>query len=122
MPFQISTDLFEYAATEAFRLLPAELTAPLDNVQIFVEDRYDPAPWEHPDTQLFGYYDGFALTERGRDEAGQLPDRIVLFKETFEHECNGWPEVVKELRITLVHEIGHHLGIGEERLHELGWG
>lgn len=119
---QIAADTFELAAAEVLRLLPAELTAPLDNVRIFVEERYEPAPGEPPGTELFGYYDGFALTERGRDEAGQLPDRIVLFRSTFEHACDDWADVVKELRITLVHEIGHHLGLDEARLHELGWG
>jgi predicted Zn-dependent protease with MMP-like domain len=118
----MSADRFEFAASEVFRLLPAELTDPLDNVQIFVEERYEPGPGEAPDTQLFGYYDGYALTERGRDEVGQLPDRIVLFKETFEDECSDWAGVIKELRITLVHEIGHHLGLDEKRLHELGLG
>lgn len=122
MSFKVSQDAFHLAATEAFKLLPAQLVAPLDNVQIFVEQRYEPLPHEHPDTQLFGYYDGVALTERGGDEMGRLPDRIVLFQETFEAECNDWAGIVRELRITLVHEIAHHLGLSEERIHELGWG
>ena len=122
MPFRVSADAFHLAATEVFRLLPQELTAPLDNVTIFVEPRYEPLPWEEPDTQLFGYYDGVSLPERGAESAGLLPDRIVLFQETFEEECEDWSGIVKELRITLVHEIAHHLGVSEERLHELGWG
>lgn len=122
MPFPVSTDTFELAATEVLRLLPAELTAPLQNVSIFVEERYEPGPDEDPATQLFGYYDGVALTERGEDEMGRLPDRIVLFKETFEQACSDWREIVAELRITLVHEIAHHVGLDERRVHELGWG
>ncbi|WP_394160406.1 metallopeptidase family protein [Galactobacter valiniphilus] len=122
MPFRVSADAFHLAATEAFKLLPRELLEPLDNVQIFVEPFYEPLPHEHPDTQLFGYYDGVALTERGIDEIGRLPDRIVLFQETFEEECEDWAGIVRELRITLVHEIAHHLGLSEERIHELGWG
>lgn len=122
MPFRVSSDAFHLAATEAYKLLPPALLAPLDNVTIFVEERYEPLPHEHPDTQLFGYYDGVALTERGVDEFGRLPDRIVLFKETFEDECSDWAGIVKELRITLVHEIAHHIGLDERRIHELGWG
>lgn len=122
MTFRVSTDAFHFAATEAFRLLPPALLEPLDNVQIFIEDAYQPLPHEHPATQLFGYYDGVALTERGIDEVGRLPDRIVLFKETFEQECNNWTDMVRELRVTLVHEISHHIGLGERRIHELGWG
>ncbi|RKW69570.1 metallopeptidase family protein [Galactobacter caseinivorans] len=122
MPFRVSTDAFHLAATEAFRLLPPALLEPLDNVQIFIEEAYEPLPHEHPDTQLFGYYDGVALTERGIDEMGRLPDRIVLFKATFEQACQNWTDMVRELRITLVHEIAHHIGLDERRIHELGWG
>jgi len=122
MPFRVSADAFHLAASEAFRLLPEELTAPLDNVMIFVEPRYEPLPHEHPDTQLFGYYDGVSLPERALDAAAQFPDRIVLFQETFEDECEDWAGIVRELRITLVHEIAHHLGLDEARIHELGWG
>lgn len=119
---RLSPDTFELAATEVLRLLPTELTAPLQNVIIVIEDRYIPEPDEPADTMLYGYYSGVALTERGEDEFGHLPDRIVLFRETFEKECDSWAQVVAELRTTLVHEIAHHVGLSEERVHELGWG
>lgn len=118
----LAPDLFEAAVDGAWALLPPALLEPLDNVQIFIEDRYVPIPGEPADTELYGVYDGVPLTERGDAEIGRLPDRIVLFRATFERECDSWRDVVREIRTTLVHEIAHHVGFDEEEIHRLGWG
>jgi predicted Zn-dependent protease with MMP-like domain len=115
---EMSREDFEGAVADALDTLPPELTRMMNNVVILVED--DPPPGQE---DLFGIYEGTPLTERGEFwAAGSLPDRITLFRHpTLEH-CHSHEEVVDEVRVTVVHEIAHHFGIDEDRLHELGWG
>lgn len=122
MAFRVTNEAFEYAAHSVYEQLPEELTRAMNNIQIFIEDTPEAELSEDPHGLTFGYYDGTPLTERGENEIGQLPDRIVLFKNTFEETCSNWTDIVRELHITFVHEIGHHLGFSEAELHELGWG
>lgn len=113
---QLSRSEFEHLVAEALDTIPPELTAAMDNVVVLVEDR-------HPDEPgLLGLYEGVALTERGSDYAGALPDRITIFQDAIEDICASPDEVVDEVAITVVHEVAHHFGIDEARLHELGWG
>jgi predicted Zn-dependent protease with MMP-like domain len=106
---------FEELVADALDSVPAELMALLDNVVVLVEDR-------HPDEpELLGLYDGYALTERGWQYGGALPDRIMIYREAICDVCDHPDEVVDEVAITVVHEIAHHFGISEERLHALGW-
>jgi predicted Zn-dependent protease with MMP-like domain len=108
---------FEELVGEALDEIPAELLGLLDNVVILVED--DP-PESDPD--LLGVYEGHALTNRGWDYAGVLPDRITIFRNPILSICQTEGEVVDEVAVTVVHEIAHHFGIDDDRLHELGWG
>jgi predicted Zn-dependent protease with MMP-like domain len=107
---------FEELVGEALDEIPPELLDLLDNVVILVEA--DP-PQTDPD--LLGVYEGHALTSRGWDYAGVLPDRIVIFRNPILNLCRTEEEVVEEVAITVVHEIAHHFGIDDSRLHELGW-
>ena len=107
--------VFEALVADALDQVPAELMALADNVVVLVEDRND----EEPD--LLGLYEGFALTERGWDYGGALPDRIMIYREAICDLCSTEEEVVDEVTITVVHEIAHHFGIDDDRLHELGW-
>jgi predicted Zn-dependent protease with MMP-like domain len=113
---ELSDDRFAELVEDAFRAVPAELTALLDNVALFIED--DP-PVDEPD--LLGYYDGVALTERDTSYGGELPDRIVVFRNPTLAMCDTEADVVHEVGITVVHEIAHHFGIDDDRLHELGY-
>lgn len=124
----VSDEEFEMAVREALDEVPAELLDMLDNVAFFVED--EPGP-EHADPRfsaednagLLGIYLGTPLTERdGGWAAGALPDRILLFRGPLTRLCADRDELREEIAITIVHEAGHHVGIDEERLHELGWG
>jgi predicted Zn-dependent protease with MMP-like domain len=109
---------FEDAVRDALDLLPAELADQMDNVVVLVED--DPPAGEPPD--LLGLYEGVALTERdGWWAAGSLPDRITIFRNPTLEVCQTAAEVVEEVAVTVVHEIAHHFGIDDERLHQLGW-
>jgi len=107
---------FEDLVADALDQVPDELMALADNVVVLVEDRNPDEP------SLLGLYEGYALTERTWDLSGQLPDRIMVYRAAICDACETAAEVAEEVTITVVHEIAHHFGIGEERLHELGWG
>lgn len=106
---------FDELVGDALDLIPAELTAAIDNVVVLVQDRND----EEPD--LLGLYEGVALTERDSNYAGSLPDTITIYRDALLAMCDSEDEVVDEVRITVIHEVAHHFGIGDDRLHELGW-
>ena len=108
---------FEEAVGDALDAVPPELMALLDNVVFFVED--EPPP-EDPD--LLGVYDGTPITERGDGWAGALPDRISIYRIPTLRMCEDRESVVAETEVTVVHEIAHHFGIDDSRLHDLGWG
>ncbi len=109
---------FEEAVADALDALPPELAAMMNNVVILVEDD---APSDAPD--LLGLYEGTPLTERdGWWAAGSLPDRVTIFRNPTLEYCQTRQDVVDEVAVTVVHEIAHHFGIDDDRLHELGWG
>ena len=107
---------FEELVSEALDTIPPELAALLDNVVVVVEDH---APDDDP--HLLGLYSGIPLTERGSWYAGALPDQITIFRLPTLDMCETREDVVEEVRITVVHEIAHHFGIDDHRLHELGY-
>ena len=112
----VSPERFAELVEAAFAAIPAELTNLLDNVALFIEDE---APADDPD--LLGYYDGVALTERDTTYGGVLPDRIVVVRSTTVDMCETEEDVVREVSITVAHEIAHHFGLDDERLHALGY-
>lgn len=123
MAYDMSCEDFENAAAEALDNIPSGLREMMDNVVVFIEDRYMPLPEEDPETSLLGLYDGVPLTERDDGwGAGALPDRIIIFQEDTLAACSSREEVIAEVQITMVHEIAHHFGIDDETLHRLGWG
>ena len=93
--------------------MPEEFRKRLENVAIIVEDR-------HPDEDLFGLYEGTPLPERG-GEAPLYPDRIWIFQEPIEQECEGEDEVKEEIRLTIMHEVAHFFGIDDDALDEMGY-
>lgn len=121
MAFQMSDEEFDSATTEALDLIPPKLADQLDNVAIFVEDTYEPQPWEDPSTVLLGLYEGIPLTERG-GEGWSMPDRITLYKEPILQMCHSREEVITQVTITVIHEVAHFFGIDDQTLHRLGWG
>jgi predicted Zn-dependent protease with MMP-like domain len=104
--------------------LPPELSRLLDNVAIVVDDWPDystPLVSGGPGETLYGLYEGVPLTERGAGYYGVLPDKITIFRGPLERDFTK-DELEEQVRITVVHEIAHYFGFGEERLEELGWG
>lgn len=113
---EVSPPDFEDLVAEALESIPAELARLVDNVYFVVEDD---APADDPD--LLGLYEGIALTERDSRYAGALPDRITVYRAPILRMCDTIDDVVEEVHITVVHEIAHHFGIDDDRLHELGY-
>ncbi|HEU5473248.1 MAG TPA: metallopeptidase family protein [Actinophytocola sp.] len=116
MGVQMSARRFEELVSEALDLIPGEFAAAMDNVVVLVEDRDPEIP------SLLGLYHGVALTERTSEYGGVLPDRIFIYRDAILDICDSEEDVVEEVAITVVHEIAHHFGIDDARLHELGWG
>jgi predicted Zn-dependent protease with MMP-like domain len=106
---------FDELVSDALDQIPPKLAAVMDNVVVLVADR-------HPDeADLLGLYEGVALTERDSHYAGSLPDTITIYRDALLDVCDSDDQVVDEVTITVIHEIAHHFGIDDDRLHELGW-
>lgn len=116
MPVEMTRERFEELVGEALDAVPAEFMKLMSNVVILVED--NPPPGQ----DLLGLYEGYALTERGWDYAGVLPDRITIYRNPTLRISHTEQDVIEEVATTVVHEIAHHFGISDARLHELGWG
>lgn len=110
----MSAQRFERLVSEAIDLIPEDLFALIDNVVFLIEDE-----GEHPD--LLGLYDGIPLTEREFYGVGEMPDRIFIYRGPLCRMCESEDEIVDEVITTVVHEVAHHFGIDDDRLHDLGW-
>jgi predicted Zn-dependent protease with MMP-like domain len=112
----VSPERFEQLVADALDGIPSELADKMDNVALFIEDR-------SRQRNLLGRYEGIPLTKRNSAYAGMvMPDRITIFREPILALCSTEQDVVDQVRITVVHEVAHHFGIDDHRLHELGWG
>ena len=111
----MSPQRFEELVGDALDLIPQQLAAAIDNVVILVADRNAEEP------ELLGLYESVALTERDSFYAGALPDTISIYREALLDVCDSEQQVVDEVAVTVIHEVAHHFGIDDERLHELGW-
>jgi predicted Zn-dependent protease with MMP-like domain len=109
----IDIDAFEALVADALATIPDNLRAEMENVAIIIDN-------ESPPGSLYGLYEGIPLTSRGT-YAGVSPDRITLFLATICRSASTTEELARRVRVTLLHEVGHHFGIGEERLRDLGW-
>ena len=115
-PLNLDEDEFEALVIDELDALPDDMLDGLENVVFVVEDRP-----EDGSLDLLGLYDGVALTERGTYGFGELPDRIILFREPLLAFCADLDELRDQIHITLVHEIAHFYGIDDDELHRLGW-
>ena len=113
---ELNSEEFERLVVEELDALPDDMVDGLDNVVFVVEDRP-----EDGSLDLLGLYDGVNLTERGQYGFGELPDRIILYREPLLDACTDLDELKEQIHVTLVHEIAHFYGIDDEQLHELGW-
>ncbi len=116
---------FERLVLQALEDLPDQLSDALQNIDIQVRWRPTPAELRRAGIRrgsLFGVYLGVPLPNRGHNYSMALPDTIVIYQHTHERYCRTDAEIVEQVRQTVLHEIGHYLGIDEDRLHELGIG
>lgn len=113
----VAPDRFAQLVADAMDSLPESLGRAMRNVAVTIDD-------DSPPGRLYGLYNGVPLTQRsGYGETGfRLPDRITLFRQTICARSRTEDDVVDHVRVTVLHEIGHHFGIDDDRLHELGWG
>jgi predicted Zn-dependent protease with MMP-like domain len=113
---EVSEERFEELVVDAIDSIPHELAQHMENVAVLVKDR-------GPSPSLLGLYEGIPLTARDSGYGGMVtPDRISIFRLPILAMCSNEQEVVHQVRVTVVHEIAHHFGIDDARLHELGWG
>ena len=113
---ELDAEAFEQLVVDELDELPDDMVDGLENVVFVVEDRP-----EDGSLDLLGEYQGIALTHRDQYGFGELPDRIVLFREPLLAICDTEDELRDEIHITLVHEIAHYYGIDDDELHRLGW-
>ncbi|WP_315149535.1 metallopeptidase family protein [Corynebacterium variabile] len=112
---EVTDEEFEELVDRGLDMIPRKLLNSLNNVAIVVEDRNEEDP------TLLGLYHGVALTERSVEWPTYLPDKISIYRGALCDWCRSHDELVEQVAITVVHEIGHHFGIDDARLHELGW-
>jgi len=105
---------FEDMVVVALDGLPDDLGRLMRNVAVTVEHDIGPPG-------LLGLYEGIPLTSRTTNYAGVLPDRITIYRVAICRMCRTEEEVADQVRRTVIHEVGHHFGIDDERLEELGW-
>lgn len=116
MALEMSIEEFEQLVEDAVDSVPDELVALIDNCLLIIEPD---APADDP--KLLGLYDGIPLTQRDTNYSMVLPDRIFIYARPTLAICDTRADVVEEVHITVVHEIAHHFGISDQRLHELGY-
>jgi predicted Zn-dependent protease with MMP-like domain len=111
---EVEQPRFEEMVSRALDGLPADLGHMMRNVAVTVEP--GPGP-----PGLLGLYQGVPLTSRGGFYAGALPDRITIYQQAICAICDTEDQVADQVRRTVIHEVGHHFGITDARLKELGW-
>jgi len=109
----VTPEEFEAHVQAALDDLPPDIAQTLENVAVVVEDESK----EQPD--VFGWYDGLGPA---RERAGALPDRIVIYRLPLVESFPDPERLRREIRITVLHEVGHYFGLDEERIRELGYG
>lgn len=110
---------FDAVVKRAIASLPVDFGDRLSNVVISVQDyASDEMLDEMEEDELLGVYIGTPLTERGYSDSFLLPDQIILFQGALEDACQTDEELEDEIRVTLVHEVGHFFGLDEDEIEE----
>ncbi len=115
---------FEELVVEVLDSLPENLLNVIDNMDVVIEPRPTREQLKRMGIRrgtLFGLYEGIPLTMRDSGYSIVAPDKITIFQRTIEAVCSTPEEVEDQVRTTVIHEVAHHFGIGEETLEELGW-
>jgi len=125
MPYRVSKRRFGELVEQALAELPPQFAEFLEEVPVEVRDRPGKSHLylqPDPDHLLLGLYVGRPRTERSVEDSGRMPDVIYIFQEPIEHISHNEQELVDQVRMTVLHEIGHHFGLDEDDLERLGYG
>ena len=120
----ISDEEFDKAVTEALDAIPERFQSILDNIVITVADepnQNELSTMESPTSELLGLYRGVPLPQRTTGYSGTMPDIITVFKGPHERVCHSRAELIKQIRTTVLHEIGHYFGFDDAYLHAHGY-
>jgi predicted Zn-dependent protease with MMP-like domain len=113
---EVSEEDFEALVAAALDEIPPQLAREIENVAVVVED------WPPRGSRLLGLYEGVPLTKRGPlGYTGVMPDRITIFRGPLCARARDAADLSAQVRVTVLHEVGHHFGMSDERLRELGW-
>ena len=114
---------FERLVVQALDSIPEDLRLRLENVDIVVDDAPSKEQLVGSGIEdgniLLGLYEGLPLTDRYNYDM-VLPDKITLFQQPIESICQSDEDIIREVQVTVVHEVAHHFGIDDERLHQFG--
>jgi predicted Zn-dependent protease with MMP-like domain len=121
--FELSLEEFQKVVEEAIESLPDEFKVKLDNVDVVVEDYPPPEIGRKlaPGGILLGLYQGVSRKRRSTHYGLVLPDKISLFKRNIEAVSSNRAQIYRQIRKTLLHEIGHHFSLSDKELREMGW-
>ncbi len=116
---RVTEDEFEALAERAMERLPPEFAKLLDNIAVVVEDEPDPELKREmgmdDEEELLGLYQGVPLGERETGYSA-LPDQVVLYRGPLVRISRNRRELIREVRDTLVHELGHYFGLSDEEM------
>ena len=116
MSHEVAQEAFEALVAAALDEIPPELGREIENVAVVVED------WPPRGSRLLGLYEGVPLTRRGpMGYTGVMPDRITIFRGPLCARARDATDLAAQVRVTVLHEVGHYFGMSDERLRELGW-
>jgi predicted Zn-dependent protease with MMP-like domain len=123
---QLSGDAFSEVVRQALEGIPEGFRPYLEGVAVDVEDEPEEQVWRSlglaGPRNLFGLYRGTPLTRRHVAAPYRYPDRIVIYQRNIERVCRSRPSMIRRIRQTVLHEVGHHFGLSEQQLRELGYG
>jgi predicted Zn-dependent protease with MMP-like domain len=126
MAHHVSKAQFARLVEQALAELPDPFAQALDEMSLEIRDRPSSAQLKSVglgrDDLLLGLYQGVSLPERSVEHSGRLPDVIYIFQDDCEDACDSEEELVREVRVTVLHELGHHFGLDEDDLDRLGYG
>jgi predicted Zn-dependent protease with MMP-like domain len=125
MPFKVSKADFAALVETALEELPEQFATHLEEMSVEILDRPTPQLLQRarvkPGDLLLGLYVGRAITHRSVEDSGVMPDVIYIFQEPIQTVCHDANSLIRQVRITVLHEIGHHFGLDEEDLERLGY-
>jgi predicted Zn-dependent protease with MMP-like domain len=125
VPYHVSKAHFNELVEQALEELPEQFATFLEEVPIEVQDQPDPSQLSQAKVSrgglLLGLYVGRPRTRRSVEDSGAIPDVIYIFQQPIETVCNSEEQLIRQVRVTVLHEIGHHFGLNEQDLERLGY-